>query len=171
VVQVHPPVPRCYGHADNLPPKRTFAPVFITLLFPYFLGNFFRPFLAVVAGDLSRELGLDAAGLATTQATFLLAFAFTQVPVALSLDRFGPRRILILSLCAAVAGGVLLSVSGQPWQALIAMALLGAGFLAGNDGWLLYHRPRLSSRSDLRACLRCSSDWARSATRVSGAPV
>ena len=102
--------------------------MFLTLLFPYFLGNFFRPFLAVVAGDLSRELGLDAAGLATLQATFLLAFAFTQVPVALSLDRFGPRRILILSLCAGVAGGVLLSVSGQPWHALIAMALLGAGF-------------------------------------------
>lgn len=102
--------------------------MFVTLLFPYFLGNFYRPFLAVVAGDLSRDLGLDAAGLASLQATFLLAFAVTQVPVALSLDRFGPRRILILSLCGAVAGGVLLSVASQPWHALVAMALLGAGF-------------------------------------------
>ncbi len=102
--------------------------MFFTLLFPYFLGNFYRPFLAVVAGDLSRDLGLDSAGLASLQATFLLAFALTQVPVALSLDRFGPRRILILGLCAAVAGSVLLSAAGQPWHALTAMALLGAGF-------------------------------------------
>jgi predicted MFS family arabinose efflux permease len=102
--------------------------VFLTLLFPYFLGNFYRPFLAVVAGDLSRDLGLDAAGLASLQATFLLAFALTQVPVALSLDRFGALRILIVSLCSAAAGGMLLGVSTQSWHALIAMVLLGAGF-------------------------------------------
>ncbi len=102
--------------------------MFFTLLFPYFLGNFHRPFLAVVAGELSRDLGLDAAGLANMQATFLLAFALTQVPVALTLDRVGPRLILILSLCGGVAGGVLLAASTQPWHALVAMALLGAGF-------------------------------------------
>ncbi|MBS0247710.1 MAG: MFS transporter [Proteobacteria bacterium] len=102
--------------------------MFLTLLFPYFLSNFFRPFLAVVAGDLSRDFGFDAAGLAGLQATFLLAFALTQVPVALSLDRFGPRRILILGLTGAVAGGVLLSLADRSWQVTAAMALLGAGF-------------------------------------------
>ena len=102
--------------------------MFLTLLLPYFLGNFYRPFLAVVAGDLSQELNLDAAGLASLQAAFLLAFALTQVPVALMLDRVGPLRILILSLVAAVAGGVLLCVSFQSWQAMLAMTLLGAGF-------------------------------------------
>ena len=102
--------------------------MFFTLLFPYFLGNFHRPFLAVVAGELSRDLGLDAGGLANMQATFLLAFALTQVPVALTLDRVGPRLILMLSLCGAVGGGILLSASTQPWHALVSMALLGAGF-------------------------------------------
>lgn len=102
--------------------------VFFTLLFPYFLSNFYRPFLAVMAPDLSRDLGLDAAGLASLQAAFLLAFAAAQFPVALSLDRFGPRRIMILGLSAAVTGGILFSASDQVWQALVAMALLGAGF-------------------------------------------
>ncbi len=101
--------------------------LFLTLLFPYFLSNFYRPFLAVMAPDLSRDLGLDAAGLASLQAAFLLAFAAAQFPVALSLDRFGPRRIMILGLSAAVTGGVLFSASDQ-WQALVAMAFLGAGF-------------------------------------------
>ncbi len=102
--------------------------MFLTLLFPYFLSNFYRPFLAVVAGELSRDLGLDSAGLASLQAAFLLAFALIQVPVALTLDRFGPRRILMMSLGAAAAGGVLLSVASQAWQATLAMALLGGGF-------------------------------------------
>lgn len=102
--------------------------MFLALLFPYFLSNFFRPFLAVVAADLSRDFGFDAAGLAGLQATFLIAFAVTQVPVALLLDRVGPRRILILSLLSAVAGGVLLSVAIRPWHVTLAMALLGAGF-------------------------------------------
>jgi predicted MFS family arabinose efflux permease len=48
--------------------------------------------------------------------------------VALSLDRFGPRRIMILGLSAAAAGGFLFSASDQAWQTLAAMALLGAGF-------------------------------------------
>ena len=102
--------------------------LFLTLLFPYFLSNFYRPFLAVMAPDLSRDLGLDAAGLASLQAAFLLAFAAAQFPVALSLDRIGPRRIMILGLSAAVSGGVVFSASVQEWQALVAMALLGAGF-------------------------------------------
>ncbi|HWK96503.1 MAG TPA: MFS transporter [Pseudolabrys sp.] len=102
--------------------------MFLTLLFPYFLSNFYRPFLAVVAGELSRDIGLDSAGLASLQAAFLLSFALIQVPVALTLDRFGPRRILMLSLGAAVAGGVLLSIATQSWQATLAMALLGGGF-------------------------------------------
>jgi predicted MFS family arabinose efflux permease len=102
--------------------------VFLTLLFPYFLSNFYRPFLAVVAGELSLDIGLDSAGLASLQAVFLLSFALIQVPVALTLDRVGPRRILTMGLGAAVAGGVLLSVSTQFWHAIIAMALLGGGF-------------------------------------------
>lgn len=102
--------------------------MFLCLLFPYLLSNFYRAFLAVVAGDLSRDLGLDAAQLASLQASFLLAFALTQFPVGLSLDRIGPRRALLMGLCCAVAGSVLFGFSQQYWHAILAMILLGAGF-------------------------------------------
>lgn len=102
--------------------------MFLSLLFPYALSNFYRVFLAVVSTDLSRDLGIDAAGLANLQVSFLVAFALTQFPVGFTLDRFGPRRILMLGLCCAVAGSVLLGSSSQAWQAILAMALLGAGF-------------------------------------------
>jgi predicted MFS family arabinose efflux permease len=102
--------------------------VFLSLLFPYALSNFYRVFLAVVSNDLSRDLGIDAAGLANLQVAFLLAFALTQFPVGFTLDRFGPRRILMLGLCGAVAGSLLLASASEAWQAILAMALLGAGF-------------------------------------------
>jgi predicted MFS family arabinose efflux permease len=101
--------------------------MFLALLFPYLLSQFYRAFLAVVAGDLSRDLGLDAAGLASMQAAFLLAFALSQIPVGLALDRLGPRRTLVFGLCSAVVGSVLLVVSTRPWHGILAMALIGAG--------------------------------------------
>jgi predicted MFS family arabinose efflux permease len=101
--------------------------MFLALLFPYLLSQFYRAFLAVVAGDLSRDLGLDAAGLASMQAAFLLAFALSQIPVGLALDRLGPRRTLAFGMCSAVVGSVLLVVSTRPWHGMLAMTLIGAG--------------------------------------------
>ena len=101
--------------------------MFLALLFPYLLSQFYRAFLAVVAGDLSRDLGLDAAGLASMQAAFLLAFAVSQIPVGLALDRLGPRRTLAFGMGSAVAGSLLLVVAMHPWQGVLAMALIGAG--------------------------------------------
>ncbi|NNM74610.1 MFS transporter [Enterovirga aerilata] len=101
--------------------------MFLALLFPYLLSQFYRAFLAVVAGDVSRDLGLDAAGLASLQAAFLLAFALCQIPVGVALDRFGPRRTLACGMCSAVIGGVLFAFAGSLSQALAAMALTGGG--------------------------------------------
>jgi predicted MFS family arabinose efflux permease len=101
--------------------------VFLALLFPYLLSQFYRAYLAVVAGDLSRDLGLDAAGLSSLQATWLVCFALTQIPVGLALDRFGPRRTLALGMCSAVVGGVLLAFATTLSHGLLAMGLIGAG--------------------------------------------
>ena len=101
--------------------------VFLALLFPYLLSQFYRAFLAVVAGDLSRDLRLDAAGLASLQAAFLLAFALSQIPIGLALDRFGPRRTLALGLSSAVVGGVLLASAADLAHGVVAMALIGIG--------------------------------------------
>lgn len=101
--------------------------MFPVLVLPYVLSQFYRAFLAVVAGNLSRDLGLDYAGLATMQAAFLVAFAVCQVPVGLALDRLGPRRTLAFGMCAAVAGSLLLAAAHSPLQAILSMVLIGAG--------------------------------------------
>lgn len=101
--------------------------MFLALLLSYVLSQFYRAFLAVVAADLSRDLGLDSADLASLQAAFLLTFALAQVPIGLALDRIGPRRTLLTGMCSAVAGGALLALASGFAQAATSMVLIGAG--------------------------------------------
>lgn len=101
--------------------------VFLVLVLAYILSQFYRAFLAIVAGDLSEDLGLDAAMLGALSAAWFAAFALAQIPVGYALDRFGPRRTVALPLLSAVAGASLLAMARGYAEALVAMALIGAG--------------------------------------------
>ena len=62
---------------------------FLVLLLAYVLSQFFRAFLAVVAGDLSRDLGLGPADLGAMAAAWFWAFAAAQLPLGYALDVWG----------------------------------------------------------------------------------
>ncbi len=100
---------------------------FLVLLLAYMLSQFFRAFLAVVSGDLARDLFLDQGQLGSLQAAWLIAFALSQFPVGYALDRIGPRRTLAGFLLAAVAGTALLGLSQDYLAAVTALALIGIG--------------------------------------------
>ncbi len=100
---------------------------FLVLLFAYVLSQFYRAFLAIVAGDLSRDLGLGAADLGALSAIWFATFAFAQFPVGMALDRIGPRRTIAGFMVLAVAGAGWLSLAGNFAEALAAMALIGIG--------------------------------------------
>ena len=103
------------------------AVTFAVLLSAYLLSQFFRAFLAVVAGDLSRDLGLSAADLGSLPAAWLIAFALAQFPIGLALDRFGARRTMAAFMSAAIVGAAWLSRAGGYLDCLGAMALIGIG--------------------------------------------
>ncbi len=100
---------------------------FLVLLLAYILSQFFRSFLAVISGDLTRDLGLDQGQLGSLQAAWLIAFALSQFPVGYALDRIGPRRTLAGFLLVAVAGTVIFGLSQGYVSALTALALIGIG--------------------------------------------
>lgn len=100
---------------------------FVVLLLAYILSQFFRAFLAVVSGDLTRDLGLDQGQLGSLQAAWLIAFALSQFPVGYALDRIGPRRTLAGFLLIALAGTVIFGMSQNYAAALTALALIGVG--------------------------------------------
>jgi len=97
------------------------------LLLAYGFSQFYRAFLAVLAPELSADLGLSAADLGTISGAWFAAFAFAQVPVGVALDRIGPRLTVGVLMVAAVAGTGLLAVAEGRGMAIVAMALIGLG--------------------------------------------
>ncbi len=101
--------------------------MFSVLLFAYVLSQFFRAFLAIVAGELTRDIGLDAAQLGDLSAIWFASFACAQFPVGIALDRLGPRRTMGGFLVLAVAGAAWFAAATSFAGFLAAMALIGAG--------------------------------------------
>ncbi|MEM7424515.1 MAG: MFS transporter [Pseudomonadota bacterium] len=97
----------------------------------YFLSYLYRAVNAVVAPDLVRDIGLDAAGLGLLTAAYLLAFALFQLPLGLLLDRYGPRRVQAALVACAALGSVLFAVGQDVYTLTIARAIIGMGFAGG----------------------------------------
>lgn len=97
------------------------------LLLAYGFSQFYRAFLAVLAPELSADLGLSAADLGTISGAWFAAFALAQVPVGVALDRIGPRLTVGVMMFAAVAGTALLAVADGRTAAIVAMAFIGLG--------------------------------------------
>ncbi len=100
---------------------------FLVLLAAYTLSQFFRSFLAIVAAELAREIGLSAADLGAVSAIWFATFAFAQFPVGYCLDRYGPRRTLAGFMLLAVAGAGLFARAADFADCLVAMGLIGVG--------------------------------------------
>ncbi|MGP9790635.1 MFS transporter [Roseinatronobacter sp. NSM] len=98
------------------------------LVVGYLLSQFYRSFLAVLAGMLQTDLGVSADDLALSSGLWFLAFALMQLPVGWALDRFGPRRSTALVLGLGGTGGALAFAMAQNALHLhVAMVLLGVG--------------------------------------------
>lgn len=102
-------------------------PTLVVLVFGYLLSQFYRSFLAVIAPELTRDVGLDAAWLGLVSAAFFAAFAAVQIPVGASLDRFGARRTVAVPMLLAVTGAIVFALAGAPWVSVAGMALIGFG--------------------------------------------
>lgn len=101
--------------------------LFLVFLFAYSLSQFYRSFLAVIAPELSTEIGLTASDLANITGTWFLVFALAQFPLGVALDKLGPRRTVPAIMMAAVVGAVLLAYAQTPMVCIIANGLIGLG--------------------------------------------
>ena len=81
--------------------------VFLPFAAGYYLSYFLRNVNAVIAPELTRELGIGAADLGLLTSAYLIAFGAFQLPLGILLDRYGPRRVNSTLLCVAATGAVL----------------------------------------------------------------
>lgn len=102
-------------------------PTLVVLALAYVLSQFFRTALAVVAPEIARDLGLDAAGLGILSSAWFWAFAAAQIPIGVALDRFGPRRIVASLFAAAGLGCAGLAMAPGLGVAILGQVLIGIG--------------------------------------------
>ncbi len=99
----------------------------LVLCAAYVLSQFYRSFLAIVAPDLTRELGLGPAELGALSGVWFGAFALAQFPIGWALDTLGARRTVAGAMLAAVAGALVFSLAESFSSMILAMALIGVG--------------------------------------------
>src|ERR1700731_1878898 len=106
--------------------------VFVLLPFSagYFLSYLFRTINALISAQLTTELGLSAAGLGLLISVYFLTFAAAQLPIGVSLDYYGPRRVQTGLLLLAAAGAALFGLGHALVPLVFARALIGVGVAA-----------------------------------------
>ena len=94
----------------------------------YVLSQFFRAFLAVLAGPLEMDIGTTPDDLAFASGLWFLTFAACQIPIGAALDSIGPRRTAAWLLFLGGSGGAaVFALATAPIHISIAMALIGVG--------------------------------------------
>jgi len=107
--------------------RRQRSTIFCTLCFIYILVYFYRVSLAVVAGDLSRELHLTPQQLGTLASVLFYVYGFAQIPLGPMIDRLGGR--LVISGCGflTTCGGFLFAHAWNMEMAMAGRVLIGVG--------------------------------------------
>ncbi|MFW5900006.1 MAG: MFS transporter [Desulfovermiculus sp.] len=101
--------------------------VFVLTSVFFLLSQFYRASMAVISSDLLRDLNLNASDLSLLSSAFFYVFALAQIPLGLTLDRFGPRLTMSVLSLLGVGGALCFAWAGSLGMALTARILLGLG--------------------------------------------
>jgi sugar phosphate permease len=104
--------------------------IFLPFALGYFLSYLYRTVNAVIAPNLAVDIGVDPSGLGLLTAAYFIAFASSQLPLGVLLDRFGPRRIEAGLLLFAAAGAFIFSRSENLAGLAVGRAFIGFGVSA-----------------------------------------
>jgi len=104
--------------------------VFLPFAVGFYLSYLLRNVNAVIAPDLTRDLGLDASDLGLLTSAYLFVFGAFQLPLGILLDRYGARRVETLLLLSAACGCAVFAVAQELSQLVIARAMIGLGVSA-----------------------------------------
>src|SRR5450759_2107782 len=101
--------------------------IFAVLALMYILVYFYRVSLAVVAGDISRELRLTPQQLGSLSGILFYVYAVAQLPLGPMIDSLGSRLVISGSGILTAIGGILFSQADSLAGAMAARALIGIG--------------------------------------------
>ncbi len=93
----------------------------------YMVSQFLRNSVGVIAPNLASELALNASEIGLLSSTFFFSFAAAQIPLGIALDRYGPKRCMLVCSVIAVIGTILFAISTSPWALIFSRVLMGLG--------------------------------------------
>ncbi|KTR08221.1 MFS transporter [Curtobacterium luteum] len=93
----------------------------------YVLAVVQRSTLGVSGVDAQERFAVSAAVLSTLAVVQIAVYAALQIPVGIALDRFGPRRLVLLGAALLVVGQAVVAVSPTIGPAVVGRVLVGAG--------------------------------------------
>ena len=91
----------------------------------FFLSQFYRVSNAVIAPQLLNDLSIDTTGLGLISASFFYAFALTQIPIGLLLDKIGPRSMMTTLSAIGIFGAIIFSWAESMTLGVTGRILLG----------------------------------------------
>lgn len=91
---------------------------------------FHRVSLAIIAPDIVSSLVLSPQQFGFLAAVYFYAVAFTQIPLGLLLDRYGPRRVVTVLALLGAAGSFLFAGAQSAASAYWTRSLIGVGMAA-----------------------------------------
>lgn len=83
-----------------------------------------------------QDLSMDTKDLGLLSAAFFYAFAVTQIPISILLDRIGPRIMMTILSLIGVAGAIVFALADSLGTGLAGRALLGIGMACNLMGTL-----------------------------------
>jgi len=101
--------------------------IFILCSLQLFISQLYRTTNAVLAPWLITDLRLDTEGLGLLSAGFFYAFALTQIPISIFLDKVGAKRLMIALSFVGMAGAIIFSLAQSLGMGLAGRVLLGVG--------------------------------------------
>src|SRR2546423_9901506 len=93
----------------------------------YLVSQFLRNSIGVIAPDLAAEIGLSGGEIGLLSSAFFFAFAAAQLPLGLAIDRYGPKRCMLVCAAIAFVGAAEFAIAPTPAGLIAARVLMGFG--------------------------------------------
>ncbi|GHD61520.1 MFS transporter [Thalassobaculum fulvum] len=93
---------------------------------------------SVMVDDLMRDFAVGGALLGNLSAYYYYAYAGSQIPVGVLMDRFGPRRLVTIAAALAGAGSLVFVMADGLWLASVGRLMIGFGCAFSFVGALNY---------------------------------
>jgi MFS family permease len=98
-----------------------------TLAAVYVVSQFLRNSIGVIAPDIAAEMAIPAREIGVLSSAFFFSFAVMQLPLGVAIDRFGPRRCMLVCAVVVIASALMFAAGRTPGELVAARVIMGFG--------------------------------------------